>query len=248
MAVAAESMARLEHYQLRLPVFEGPLDVLLRLIEQHQLSIADVSLVAVTDQFLAYLASGSVPSESLADFAAMAGRLLVLKSRSLLPAPPPDDDEPAPDDLAAQLAAYQAMKAAAMSLQELERAGLRAFAHHPPSVNHLPVSERLAAPQVTALSRALHRCLARGRPDPEPYEPAPAITLGAMTRRLMARLRRRAPFSVLVGDRPTRVEYAVAFIALLSLLRQRVVDATQTTVFGDIEVLRVGAREGVADD
>ncbi|HUY98848.1 MAG TPA: segregation/condensation protein A [Thermomicrobiaceae bacterium] len=247
MAVAAEPRARLEPYQLRLPVFEGPLDVLLRLIEQRQLAIADISLVSVTDQFVAYLASGNVPSASLADFAAMAGRLLVLKSRSLLPVPPLADGEAEPEDLAAQLAAYQAMKAAAARLQELEHAGLRAFTHHPPAVDHLQVAERLAVPSVTALSRALYRCLARVRPEPEPYIPTPSITLGAMTRRLMDRLRRRAPFSTLVGERPSRTEYSVAFIALLMLLRHRVVDASQTTLFGEIEVLRIGAPEGNAD-
>jgi segregation and condensation protein A len=66
-------------YQLRLPTFEGPLDVLLRLIERDQLAITDVSLVAVTDQFLGYVESiGSAPAEVVAEFATVAARLILL--------------------------------------------------------------------------------------------------------------------------------------------------------------------------
>ncbi|HET9016675.1 MAG TPA: ScpA family protein [Thermomicrobiaceae bacterium] len=248
MAVAVEPAGRVETYQLRLPVFEGPLDVLVRLIEQRRLAIADVSLVAVTDQFLAYMESGDVPPESLADFAAMAGRLLVLKSRSLLPAPPVVDDEPSADDLAAQVAAYRAMKAAAARLLEIEQTGLRSFAHQPPAGAPLPPVERLGPLAPSALGRALQRCLARHRPPAETYAPPAAITLGGMTRRLLARLCEHTRFSVLVGDRPSRTEYAVGFIALLSLLRQRVVEASQSGLFGEIEVRRVEPTARVADD
>src|SRR5688500_7437705 len=92
-------------YQLRLPTFEGPLDVLLRLIERDQLAIADVSLVAVTDQFLRYVESlGSAPAEVLAEFATVAARLILLKSRSLLPRPQVNAEHEAdPDDLVKQL-------------------------------------------------------------------------------------------------------------------------------------------------
>ncbi|MBX6342262.1 MAG: segregation/condensation protein A, partial [Thermomicrobiaceae bacterium] len=110
MPVVAEPPLRLAGCQLRLPTFEGPLDVLLRLIERNQLAITDVSLVAVTDQFLAYMASlADAPPELLAEFTAVAARLLALKSRSLLPAPPAPETEEADADLAEQLIAYQAV-------------------------------------------------------------------------------------------------------------------------------------------
>ena len=105
----------LANYQLHLPSFEGPLDLLLRLIERSQLAIADVSLVAVTDQFLARVAemraSGAVPDETIADFAAVGARLTVLKSRSLLPRPPRVDDELPENDLAAVSAVHLAQRA-----------------------------------------------------------------------------------------------------------------------------------------
>jgi len=240
---------RLADCQLRLPTFEGPLDVLLRLIERNQLDITDVSLVAVTDQFLAYVAALSdTPPELLAEFTAVASRLLALKSRSLLPAPPQEVEEPEPDDLTRQLRVYQAVKAAAEHLQARERSGLRAFARPPARLDGLPVTEYLAPVPLPSLLRALRRCFGRVRPAPRPYRPTPIITLAQMTSRLLSRLRDRSRFSALLGDSPSRGEYLVGFIALLSLLRQRVVDATQSTLFGEIEVWRLDSAAEAADD
>src|SRR5215208_5144761 len=101
-------------YQLRLPSFEGPLDVLLRLIERSQLQITDVSLVAVMDQFLVYVASlDQAGAELIADFTNVATRLVLLKSRSLLPRPPAIDDEAEAGDLARELIEYRAVRQAA---------------------------------------------------------------------------------------------------------------------------------------
>ena len=108
-------------YEVKLPVFEGPLDLLLRLIERDQLAITEVSLVAVTDQFLGYLATLRQTSPVLvADFVAVAGRLVLLKSRSLLPRPPvAEEDEP--DGLVRQLIEYQALRAAVDHLADRDR-------------------------------------------------------------------------------------------------------------------------------
>ncbi len=77
------------HYVVHLPVFEGPLDLLLHLIEKRQMEITTVSLVAVTDQYLAYLQQwqepGSIPLANMAAFISIAARLLYIKSQSLLP-------------------------------------------------------------------------------------------------------------------------------------------------------------------
>ncbi len=71
---------------VRTPVFEGPLDLLLHLIESQELDITTVSLLEVTDQYLAALRSGeSLDLRALADFVAIGARLLFLKSRALLP-------------------------------------------------------------------------------------------------------------------------------------------------------------------
>src|SRR6184192_183808 len=75
-------------YVVRLPIFEGPLDLLLHLIEKRQMEITTISLVAVTDQYLAYLQqweTEQLPLANMAAFVAIAARLLFIKSYSLLP-------------------------------------------------------------------------------------------------------------------------------------------------------------------
>jgi chromatin segregation and condensation protein Rec8/ScpA/Scc1 (kleisin family) len=99
-----------------------------------------------------------------------------------------------------------------------------------------------------ALVVSLRRCLARSATKPEKYVATPVITLLEMTRRLLGRLGRgRGSFTALVGQGATRTEYTVAFIALLSLLRQRVVDASQNGIFGEIEVARIAPAEPTDD-
>ena len=234
-------------YQLRLPVFEGPLDVLLQLIERNQLAVTDVSLVLVTEQFIEYTAGlTDASSSALAEFMTIAARLLLLKSRSLLPKPPVVEEEEEPDDLVDRLREYQHAKLIAADLRQRDAAGLQSWPRLA-VVPELPVAERLVGTTGRGLVVALRRCLARSTAKPEKYVAAPVISLLEMTRRMMVRLGRgRGSFATLVGQGATRTEYMVAFIALLTLLRQQVVSATQHGLFGDIEIARVAAEP--ADD
>src|SRR5215204_4965381 len=128
MTTASLAPPFLDGYQLRLPAFEGPLDVLLRLIERDQLSISDISLLAVFDQFIEYVnALESSTPEIIAEFVAVAGRLSVLKSRALLPRPTKTVDEPDEIDLVRQLEEYRVVKAAAVLLASRQQAGSGAF-------------------------------------------------------------------------------------------------------------------------
>ncbi len=238
----------LEGYQLRLPSYEGPLDVLLSLIERNQLAVTDVSLVSVTEQFVAYTAGlTNASSEQIAEFMTIAARLLLLKSRSLLPRPEVVEEEEETDDLVDRLREYQKVKLAAADLREREQRGLQSWARIAPLPDVPPV-EFLARTPVNALMTALRRCISREPDRPDPYTPAPVISLKAMTQRLLTRLGHgRTHFSLLVGHGADRTERTVAFIALLALLRQRIVDASQTALFGEIEIERLTAVE-YADD
>ena len=122
-------------WAVHLPGFDGPLDLLLHLIERNQLEITAISLVAVTDQFVAYLRMWDEPPlPRLAEFVAMAARLLLIKSRSLLPRQPRQevaDDETDPLDDAEQLRRhlleYKLAKDIASMLRARELAGLHSF-------------------------------------------------------------------------------------------------------------------------
>src|SRR5579872_1215315 len=88
VALEAASASQQSRYVVRLPIFEGPLDLLLHLIEKRQMEITTISLVTVTDQYMAYLQqweAEQLPLANMAAFVSIAARLLFIKSQSLLP-------------------------------------------------------------------------------------------------------------------------------------------------------------------
>lgn len=243
-AAQAQSPSLLADYQLRLPAFEGPLDVLLRLIERSQLTITDVSLALVTDQFFAHIRELSTASPDIvADFVAMGARLTVLKSRALLPRPPVVTEEPEPSDLALQLIRYRQIQAAASDLKTAHSSGMSSFAaDQRPSrglVGSPPV--RLAQYEATALRRSLRRRLASLPRPREVLSQRHIVTLRDMIERLLSIPRYAGPhaFSRVLAGCETRAERAVAFLALLVLVRRGSVETLQRERFGDITFAHV---------
>jgi len=232
----------LNGYQLRLPLFEGPLDVLLRLIERDQLAVTDVSLVVVTDQFLAHLATidGTAP-DTVAEFATIGSRLVLLKSRSILPRPPRVEPEEEPADLVRQLVAYRAMRAAADHLAARDRLAAGAFARGEGVALPEAPPPRLAPHRPGLLARALRRRLT-AVPTPRSIVAArPVVTLREMTERLLVALggRQELAFGRVRAECADPREVLVAFLAVLVLVRRRLVEAEQTGLFGEITLRRL---------
>lgn len=239
MGSAAPATPLLHDYQLRLPTYEGPLDVLLRLIEAQQLPISELSLMAVLEQFLEYVNTRIAPEPGeIAEFAAIAGRLMVLKSRDLLPRPAPvlEDDEPS--DLVRQLEEYRAIKVAAGLLATSQGAGGygrgASIAHPPPAMAPLPRQ----SPRV--LVRALHRWLSRVPASPLTVASRHTITLREMISRVYSLLTSEpaANFSSFTAGVPERQDRALAFLALLTLIRRNAIEASQPELFGEITFTR----------
>ncbi len=132
-----ENREREASYVVYLPVFEGPLDLLLHLIEKRQMEITTISLVAVTDQYLAYLQrweQQTLPLANMAAFVSIAARLLCIKSQSLLPRTVQEDLTNEVEDAAAMaeelqrhLLEYKAAKEIARLLRVREEAGLQTY-------------------------------------------------------------------------------------------------------------------------
>lgn len=251
MAIAAPATPLLHDYQLRLPAYEGPLDVLLRLIEGQQLPISDVSLMAVLDQFLQYINTRVAPEPGeIAEFAAIAGRLMVLKSRELLPRPAPALEEDEPSDLVRQLEEYRAIKLAATRLSTshgLGGYGRGASIEHPP-----PVTTTMTQQSPRVLARALHRWLSRVPTLPQVVATRHTTTLREMVSRIFSLVTRdgAGSFSSFVSQLPGRQDRALAFLALLTLIRRHAVVASQPNLFGEITFTRFspGSALEVSDD
>ncbi len=243
-------------YAVSLSVFEGPLDLLLHLIEQEKLDISEVSLVAVTDQYLRTLdrleALGNpLGAGSLADFLVVASRLLYIKSTRLLPKPAVGDDEEeeTADDLVRHLLEYRQFKRVAASLRARDDEGTRLFGR--PANAAVDVEKK--APEFGELEggllqAALKRALARTPEAPPVHRIQPyAVTVADRIETVRALLAKAAAdpatstisFSRLLEDTGSRVEIIVTFLAVLELVKQAEVVAVQDDTFGEIMLARM---------
>lgn len=234
-------------YRVKLPVFEGPLDLLLFLIKQNHIDITNLPVAEIVEQYLEYLGLMQILDLDIAgDFLVMAATLLQIKSKMLLPPDetPADEEEPDPRaELVRKLLEYQQFKAAADRLQELERQRLAVFTRVPPEGQRLeeevveePFFEASLFDLLTALSKVLQKV---------PKEIFHAIVKDEFTvEQKIAALRERLAqaaqmtFSQLFESAKNKLEVITIFLALLELIRQRFVVARQGEVFGDILILR----------
>jgi segregation and condensation protein A len=230
-------------YTVQLPVFEGPLDLLLHLIERAELDITRVALAQVTDQFLAALQTmEDRKMDVAASFIVIASRLLQIKSEALLPRPPerePGEEDPG-DALARQLRLYKQFKDVALLLHQRESDNLQTFLRLAPPPK-IPPRLDWSRISLAALKKAAEFVLAV-RPEPPSLGTmvaAPKVTIRDQIRRIVADIRTegRAVFQRLMRGVQTRIEVVVAFLAMLELVKRRHVIARQTDLFGEIEIL-----------
>lgn len=233
----------LQAYRVRLEIFEGPLELLLRLIEREELEITKVSLALVTDQYLAHIAAlREVTAGDLAAFMVIAAKLLVIKSRSLLPQPQeesPDDQEDLGKELAQQLLEYKRFKEVASELREIEERGQRVY----PRLAPPPTIEPRLHPgeaTLTDLLMAFAKALETHPPLPE----VDAVVAPALVRmqdcmatiQSLLQRRRRVRFSTLMRQAHSRLEIIVTFLAMLEMIRCQLLRVTQDSPFGEIHL------------
>ncbi len=239
VAVAVSPDGAAPAFELRLPVFEGPLQLLLHLIESRQLDVLNVPLSDVADAYVQHLARHPVDVVNLSEFVAIAAQLILLKSRRLLPAEPlpaivERDEEPAEEELRRRLLEYRALRDAAAALGQRDL--VAPLMRREPRDADLP---QVPAPQLPAalLAAALERLAAVPEPEPPPPEVMlREITIGmqiAALRQAMSRGGRIVLQAVLATCR-SRTETAVTVLAALELVRRRQVTVEQDAIFGPI--------------
>ena len=230
--------------------FEGPLDLLLELVEVRKLDIFTVRLAELADDYLARVrAMDRLPADEVSAFLYIASRLVLLKARSLLPSftPASDEDEiDTEEELRLRLIEYATTKDRAAALGDRLRAGERAF-HREGGTVELPPKggdpDALAAAwlKVLALTRRTEDAVAL---------PEERYSVEVRTAEIEALIAEQptVTFATLLGDRPTLGYAIVTFIALLDLYRRLVIDITQDELFGEIRVERkVGRMEGLPE-
>ena len=229
-------------YSVDTPVYEGPLDLLLQLIERAELDITRLSLAQVTDQYLQYIRN--IP-DKLADevsaFLVIAARLIQIKSEALLPRPPAREvgEEDPGEALARQLVVYKRFRQIADLLSEREANGLHTYLRlaPPPRVegaidlSGISLDDLVAAAQVV-LSKASHTPSLNSVVGPQRVTIREKINL--ITSYL--RLNKSASFRSLLATDHSRLEIVVTFLAVLELIKRHLIEVSQEGLFGDIAI------------
>jgi segregation and condensation protein A len=238
-------MLTMTNFAVDQEIFSGPLAVLLELIEKQQLEITKVSLAKVTEEYLDFLQTHDVPADELSDFLLTASRLIYIKSRELMPYLRLSEEDEAADKLEDQLRLYREYAAAA---RQLEAVYLKSKLFVRPYIK--PKTETVMtfiAPtnlSIAGMKDIFGSLLKRLQPFFALSEVSLERTKSVQERldELTEALRSRASMSfheILQGTK-SKPEVIVSFLALLELLRRRVIRAEQSGIFSDIQLKRVG--------
>lgn len=231
-------------YHFHLEKFEGPLDLLLTLIEKEKLDITQVSLAQVADQYLSYIRDEETLSlENLSAFLAVAARLILIKSRALLPVIDfSDEEEESMDNLEYRLKAYRLFREASQQLGALFLQPHRSFTRE--SFSGVQV---VFYPPKDITKEALQKHFVDVLGDipvtevlPE-KEIASIITLEEKILLLQESLSARveSSFAEIIGSTQDRVEVIISFLAMLELIKQRFIYVEQKKFFSDISIKRL---------
>ncbi len=241
-------IVKARHFQNQEKLFEGPLDLLLDLIEKEKLDITEVSLAQVADQFLEYLESvQEIGPSNLADFLLVAGKLILIKSKALLPLLELEKEEEEDiEELKARLKEYQKFKEISKKIKELanrkERffsrqsySGMQAIFCPPKNIAALDLQEALESvfyklPEIeTIVKRAMGNVV--------------SIKDRIEHIRESLVLRIEMTFKEVTVGTKNKIEVIITFLAMLELVRKSIIIVEQVEIFGDIKIKKMDINE-----
>jgi len=238
---------------VNLKEYSGPLDLLLQLIGSAKISIREIFVSEVTEQYLQIVRdAGLMDMEEASAFIQMAATLLLIKSRSLLPAEQDTQEENPEEQLIRQLEEYALFQQVAAQMQGFEQAAARVFTKLPDEFPLPPQSFELEGMTLNGLAAAFARVSARLFKDGgEEGVDKPALivleqhSLPQCMAGILKATRRDSPsFLSLLSDKPSRAEVVTLFLAVLELLKRGKIVAEQDAAGGDIRLCRPGKGEG----
>lgn len=221
--------------------FEGPLDLLLSLIEEQKLNITQIALATVTEQFLQYIRQlEQIEPTVLADYLSIAAKLLVIKSKAILPTLEVDKDEEEPaTDLTEKLLVYKQFKEVAKYLKGLDLLGHQSVTRttvFEEKINFFPDSTLTVDALKTGVLKVLQSLKELDNlPKARIKE---AISIQEKIDQLQTKLSGQieTKLSTLLTTAKNKSEVIVTFLALLELIKQKVLVADQEMIFADVTI------------
>lgn len=229
-------------YEVSLSKFSGPLDLLLSLIEEKKLAISEISLSQVTDQFLEYLKkmNGMEYQRILADFLVIASRLILIKSRSLLPnLVLTQEEEVDIKDLEERLKVYQHIKLLGHELRKWAKERPSYFSRD--YFINLPVVFYPSKNFDKEALLSIYESFLKTLPQLEKLEERSVvriITLEEKIEELMNRISMAAEmsFNEISSSSKEKIDLILMFLAIMMLFRKKLLEVSQDKLFGEIKV------------
>jgi segregation and condensation protein A len=246
-------------YRISLPMFEGPLDLLLHLVKKHELNLLDIPIAFITEKYTAYIRLlDELNIDVASEYLLMAATLLHLKSRMLLPNPPDDEVDETLDEseldpraeLVRRLLEYQKYKLAAEELSSRNLLGRDVF----PRGSSDEVASGQPALEAVSMFRlldAFQAVLERTHQNQEHQIDFDRFSIAEKISELsdLLAVRKKLTFQELFPDRTSRAELIMTFLALLEMTRLRMIHLTQEGPLATIYIeLRVPDDESLAPD
>lgn len=236
------SNQQVSNYTIATPVYAGPLDLLLQLIEHAELDITRLSLAMVTDQYLEYMHQlTNLEADEVSAFLVIAAKLLQIKSEALLPRPPerePGEEDPG-DALAKQLIAYKRYREIANLLMQREEAGMRTYLRvaPPPRLEGKVDLTDISIDDIAAAAQGIFTDLNLADALTSVIPPS-RVTIREKIYLITDILRHQpsVAFQSLISKGYTRLEIVVTFLAMLELIKRHLVRVSQEGLFGDISL------------
>ncbi len=246
-------------YNVSLPQFEGPLDLLLHLCQKHELNILDIPISFVTEKYLEYLGMMEMMQlDVAAEYLVMAATLAHIKSKMLLPAPPPGqeddallDEEDPREALIRRLLEYQKYKKAGQDLLARGITGNDVFRRGAPLEETVPSGlPPLAEIPIYRLLEAFQSVLTKGKVRIAHDITTDRISITDRIHELVdfLRERKRVEFEQLFAGQITRADLVITFLALLEMSKLRLTRLFQTDDFSPIWVESVEGADVPAID
>lgn len=247
----------------KLETFEGPLDLLLHLIDKAEIDIQDISINEITDQYMTYIeAMQELELDITSEFLVMAATLLSIKSRQLLPKPPvteepwltaDDDDYLDPrEELIRKLIEYRKFKSVAGQLREKEWDRSQVYTREPADLSPFvkiapsnPVEGLHVDDLIHAFQRAMRRLAGRHRVSSIRKD---EISVKDRIRDIVDTMKSRSSegkilFSQLIGNELDREEIVVTFLAILELMKRKWISCHQSALFDEIVLSWMGRED-----
>ncbi|OGY44867.1 MAG: hypothetical protein A2729_05610 [Candidatus Buchananbacteria bacterium RIFCSPHIGHO2_01_FULL_39_14] len=232
-------------FKIKVDQFEGPLDLLLQLIEEQKLQITEVSLAQVTEQYIQALnqkQADQISADELADFLVVAARLLLIKSRALLPFLDWGEEDEG-EELTRQLKIYKEYLEAMKVIQKMISQKRWSFAREKLLING-PIG---FAPPLKLTKDKLRGVFTEiiNSLSPILNLPTEVVRKTINIQEKIAQIRERifrqatANFSEILKEAKDRTEVIVSFLALLELMKQKLIVVKQSKIFEDIEIERI---------